>query len=189
VRTAFRLLPSAFCLLVSSGCLVLSLQPSYDHESLAWDEALLGVWQNEEDNVTVTVERGEWRSYRVRYTHPVEDAEFTGHLTIVENTRFLDLMPLRGREHGPVLIPAHLVLRLQPDGARWRVSALDYDRLRALGPDRKHPSAAAGFAGPGAAFDERQHLVLTGDTRALRRWLRTRREDDFTEPATFERVP
>lgn len=181
VPSVFCLLSSAICLLVSAGCIVLSLQPAYDHEAIAWDAALLGEWQDQEDNVKVTVERGEWRSYRLRYQHPVEDSEFTGHLTIVDGVYFLDLMPLRGLDSGAVLIPGHLVLKLERDGPRWTVSALDYDRARSR--------LAEAHGDLRAALDERQNVVLTGSTRALRQWLRTRGEKDFTGPATFERVP
>jgi uncharacterized membrane protein YgcG len=33
----------------SNGCLVVSLQPAYDDESVLFDEALLGHWENAED--------------------------------------------------------------------------------------------------------------------------------------------
>jgi hypothetical protein len=167
--------------LLSSGCLVLSLQPAYDDHSIAWDEALLGEWRNAEDNVQVRVERGEWRSYRVHYTHPVEEAEFSAHLTAIGDAWFLDLMPLRGKDYGAVLIPGHIILRLARDGERWQVSALDYDRLRAT-------VKAGGRVSPTTAFDQRQNVVLTGTTASIRQWLRTATEEDFSAPAMFERA-
>jgi hypothetical protein len=167
--------------LLSSGCLVLSLQPVYDDRSIAWDEALLGEWRDEEDNVEVTVERGEWRSYRIRYKRPADEGEFTAHLTAVDDTYYLDLMPLRGQDHGPVLIPGHLVLRLMRDDEGWQVEAIDYDRARA----RLMQGSKNGLA---AALDQRQNVVRTGGTSELRRWLRTATEDDFSAPALFVRA-
>jgi len=168
-------------MLASSACLVLSLQPAYDQESIAWDEGLLGQWRDAEDNVEVTIDRGEWRSYRVHYKHPVEEADFTGHLTAIGDAHFLDLMPSRGLDYGAVLIPAHLVLKIDRDGERWHASALDYDLLRATRRTGRVPPQ-------GATFDQRQNVVLTGSTTALRNWLRTRAEKDFSAPATFERI-
>lgn len=169
------------CALVSSGCLVLSLQPAYSDESIAWDGALLGRWKDAEDNVEVTIERGEWRSYRVHYTHPVDELDFTGHLTFVGNSLYFDLMPLRGQDFGPVLIPGHLIVRLQRDGGAWLVSGLDYDRARAA-------LKKGGLPGAASAMDQRQNVVLTGSTAELRDWLRGRPAADFTEPARFEKV-
>jgi hypothetical protein len=186
-NTRSRALTASLAVLVSlaaalsSGCLVLSLQPAYDDASIAWDEALLGEWRNAEDNVQVTVERGEWRSYRVRYAHPVEESEFSAHLTAIGDAWFLDLMPVRGKDYGAVLIPGHIILRLVRDGERWEVSAIDYDRLRAA-------MKAATRDGPAAAFDQRQNAVLTGGTAAIREWLRRTSDKDFSAPAVFERA-
>lgn len=171
----------AVAAIVSQGCLVLSLQPAYDDGSIAWDEGLLGHWRDDEDNVEVTIERGEWRSYRVHYTHPIEEADFTGRLTIVGDAYFLDLMPPKGLDYGAVLIPAHLVVKLSRDGDRCEVWSLDYDALRGAVKGRR-PAA------PAATFDQRQSVVLTGSTDVLRAWLRARTEKDFDAPATFERI-
>lgn len=166
---------------LSQGCVVVSLQPSYDDQSIAWDDGLVGRWSDAEDKVEVTIERGEWRSYRVHYKHPVEEADFTGRLTVIGDTHFLDLMPAKGLDYGAVLIPAHLVLRVSRDGDRWQVSSLDYDGLRAALKNGR-------LSGRTATVDQRQYVVLTGSTEALRNWLRTRTEKDFDAPATFERI-
>jgi len=67
-------------LLCAPGCLVLSLQPAYDDETIAWDPELVGSWVDADDNVTMDVERGEWKSYRIKYVHPIETATVTGCL-------------------------------------------------------------------------------------------------------------
>ena len=167
--------------LLTQGCLVISLQPAYDDQSVAWDDGLIGEWRDTEDNVVVTIARGEWRSYRVHYKHPVEEADFTGHLTVIGDTHFLDLMPAKGLDYGAVLIPAHLVVKISRDGNQVQAWSLDYDALRA--------SLKAGrLARSIATFDQRQNLVLTPSTAALREWLRTRTDKDFDAPATFERI-
>lgn len=164
----------------SSGCLVISLQPIYEDQTVAFDEGLLGRWRNAEDNVEVTVERGEWRSYKIHYKHPVEEADFTARLTAIGDAHYLDLMPVRGLDYGVVLIPAHLPIKVERSGEKWLVTAPDYDRFRA--------SLKAGKQAAFATFDQRQNVVLTGSTTELRAWLRDRGEDDFTAPATFERI-
>lgn len=171
-----------FCAaMLSQACLVVSLQPAYDDESLAWDDGLVGQWRDAEDNVEVTVTRGEWRSYRVHYKHPVEEADFTGRLTVVGDTHFLDLMPAKGLDYGAVLIPAHLVVRISRDRNQCQVWSLDYEALRAA-------LKAGRLARSVATVDQRQNLVLTSSTEALRDWLRTRTEKDFDAPAIFERT-
>jgi hypothetical protein len=166
---------------LSCGCLVLSLHPIYDDRSIAWDESLLGEWRADEDNIDVTVERGEWRSFRIRYKRPADEGEFTAHLSAIGETYYLDLMTLRGQDHGPVLIPGHMLLRLTREDEGWQVSGLDYDRARAR-------ATIAAKGGPSSALDQRQYVVLTGPTSELRRWLGQAGDEEFSAPALFKRV-
>ena len=71
----------------AAGCLVLSLNPAYDDESLAWDGRLVGNWEDTDDRASLTIERGEWRSYKVHYVHPIETGDLTGYLTAVDDER------------------------------------------------------------------------------------------------------
>jgi hypothetical protein len=167
--------------LLSQGCLVLSLQPVYEDDAIAWDESLLGEWEAPEDNVRVVLEKAEWRSYRVRYEHPVETAEFTAYLTAVGDDYFMDLMPARGHDYGAVLVPAHLVVRLRRAGERWEVSWLDYDRLHA---DVLRSRQAGGAA---AAIDQKHNVILTGSTSELRDWLRSTSGAVFGQAVGFEK--
>ena len=89
---------------LASGCLVLSVNPAYDDNTLAWDPDLIGQWDDAEDKASIAIERGEWRWYRARYRRPIETGELTGSLTIVGNERFLDVMPARGLDRGSFLI-------------------------------------------------------------------------------------
>ena len=61
----------------AAGCLVLSLNPAYDDESLAWDGRLVGNWEDADDRASLAIERGEWRSYKVHYVHPIETGDLT----------------------------------------------------------------------------------------------------------------
>ena len=176
-----RVVAFVMAAVLSQGCVVVSLHPAYDDETIAWEEGLIGHWRDAEDNVEVTITRGEWRSYRVHYKHPVEEADFTGRLTIIGDSHFLDLMPPKGLDYGAVLVPAHLIVKISRAGDRWRVSALDYDGLRAAIKRGQFPAGLA-------TFDQRQNVVLTSSTTSLRAWLRSLADKDFDAPATFERM-
>ena len=63
-----RVLLFIAALALAPGCLVLSLHPLYDAESLGWDPALLGAWQDADDRSSMQIDRGEWRVIRRRQT-------------------------------------------------------------------------------------------------------------------------
>ena len=52
-----RLTIAAVAALLSSACLVVSLQPVYEPETIAFDPALLGTWVAGDDEMTVSFER------------------------------------------------------------------------------------------------------------------------------------
>ncbi len=54
---ALRLTIAAVAALLSSACLVVSLQPVYEPETIAFDPALLGPWIASDEEMTVTFER------------------------------------------------------------------------------------------------------------------------------------
>lgn len=169
--------------LASSACLVVSLHPVYDDGSIAWDESLLGTWRDAEDNIDVTIERAEWRSYTIRYKHPVDAGVFSAHLTIVDDTRYLDLMPERGQDYGPLLAPVHAIVRVEQEAGTLKVTPLDYDRLAAMARGRsRRPSGLA------ATMDQKQNVFLTGATPELRRWLRLEGGKFAGAAAVFTRV-
>ena len=122
---------SLACLLalaaLSSGCLVLTLQPVYDDGSLDVDETLTGTWQGPEQGATVVVERGEWKSYRLTYTARNTSYVLVAYLTTIGDARFLDLTPAHGLEAGPLMLPVHGVCRLQHEGDTLILAPLDYD--------------------------------------------------------------
>jgi hypothetical protein len=167
----------------AEGCLVLSLNPAYDDDTIAWDPNLLGSWVDADDKASIDVERGDWKSYRVRYVHPVETGVLTGYLTIVGNQRFLDVMPLRGEDRGSFVIPVHAVLHVELAGDRLDLTPLSYDwfsdRIREGQP----------IAGLGAVLDQKENALVVSPTAALRTWLRVQAPDSpmFGASATFTR--
>src|SRR5262245_48102433 len=96
--------------MLSTGCLILALQPAYDADSVAFDDALVGEWENADDGSHATIERGEWRSYRITYGERSSTRTFQSNLTRVGAVSFLDLTEMRGTDPGPYLIPVHGVV-------------------------------------------------------------------------------
>lgn len=181
----YRLAVVFTALLLSSGCLVLSLQPAYDDDSLAWDPALIGAWRDPDDNASLQIDAAEWRSYRLHYEHPSEKGDVTGLLTIIADEHYLDVMPARGEDRGSFLLPAHAVLKVERAGDELVLTPLSYDwfadRLRA----GRSPGGALS-----AIFDQKQNALIVSPTARLRAWLRSQPKDSMAwgAPATFSRV-
>jgi hypothetical protein len=183
-RPALLAAALAVTLVGAPGCLVLSLHPAYDDDSLAWDPALIGAWRDEEDNATMKIEAAEWRSYRVHYEHPSEKGDLTGFLTIVGDAHYLDLMPARGEDHGSFLTPLHGILRVDFADDKLTLTPLSYDWLAdAL-------RAGRSLGGLDAVFDQKQNVLIVSPTARLRSWLRKRPADNpaWGAAATFTRA-
>jgi hypothetical protein len=170
-------------LVPAAGCLVLSLNPAYDAESMGWDPRLVGAWIDTDDNASMEIERAEWKSYRIHYVHPIETGDLTAYLTSLGDERYLDLMPGRGEDRGSFLIPVHAFLRLRMDADRLELTPLSYDwfvdRLR-----RNLPPA-----GLAVALDQKENALIVSPTARLRSWLRAQPAGGpmFGAPAVFVR--
>jgi hypothetical protein len=164
----------------SSGCLVLSLQPAYDNESVVFDEALVGQWENTDDQTSATIERAEWRSYKIAYTDRSAPRLFHGNLTKIGASTLLDLTEIRGSDPGPYLLPVHGVFKVATSGDTLTVADLDYNWfLRGLTKKL--------VGRPASAVDDRRNVMLTVPTSELRRWLARAPAEAFGAAATFTR--
>ena len=166
--------------LASSGCLVVSLQPAYDAASVVFDESLVGRWENAADETSATIERGEWRSYKVAYTDRFTTLTFHGNLTQTAAWTLLDLTQVRGADAGPYLVPVHGLFRVAIAGDTLTVAPLDYNWFTRALADRK-------LAGLAAAFDDRRNVAIASSTPELRRWLARAPEGAFGAAMTFTR--
>jgi len=167
--------------LTCSGCLVVSLEPLYDGTTIEVDERLLGTWENTEQQVTIVVEHGEWRAYKLTYTDRSGAMSLLGYGTRIGDAWFLDVTPAKGLDSGPLMIPAHLACRVQLGGDRFTVEALDYDWFIRPGEGRSPR--------PAHTFDSRKNVVLTATRAALRAWVLALPgpAEAFSEPMTFVR--
>ena len=177
-----RLAAVVLAAVTSSGCLVLSLHPAYDDRSITFEESLLGSWTNSEDQTRATIERGEWRSYKISYTDHSTTRTFQGNLTTIGGTLLLDLTESRGADPGPYLVPVHGLYRVVLKTDTLTAAPLDYGWFtRAM--------AQKTVGGLIVGFDDRRNGVIASATADLRRWLTKPPADAFGAPMTFERTP
>lgn len=182
-RTGLVLLLGMTVLLASS-CLVVSLNRFADDASIAFEPRLLGTWRDVDDDVSVTIERSEWQSYRLSYTHPIAAGQLTGYLFRTATATYMDLMPVRGEDPGVFTIAAHVLVRLTVDDAQLTVAPLSYDRMLRAADARTAPPEL------GLVKDERDQLVATADAATMHRWVEAQTTDAaFGPPATFRRQP
>jgi hypothetical protein len=151
----------------SSGCMVLSLARFYDEAAVLFEERLVGNWVNADDNVSVTVAKSEWRSYRIEYSHPVEKGQLTGYLfkTGPDSTAYLDLTPVRGQALGSFVLPAHTVVRITIAADELVVAPVSFDWSAEALSKRTLPAALAAFRG------ERDQVLFGAPSPALQSWL------------------
>ena len=149
-----RLLLLAAALTLAPACLVLQVNPLYDDDSLTWEPGLVGAWAGVEDQVTLEIDRDEWRSYNIRYVHPGETGHVTGYLTVVGDHRYLDVMPMRGEDRGAFLVPVHAFLHVRLDGDRLHLTPVAYDWLA----DRLRMGALPD--GLDGALDQKENVLI-----------------------------
>jgi hypothetical protein len=179
VRSA-RVIVSLLAALCSGGCLVVSLQPAYDADSVVFDESLLGAWENVDDGAKAVIERGEWRSYKISYTDRFATRALQANLTRIGSATFLDVTEMRGADPGPYLVPVHGVFRISIEGADVSAAMLDYAWFtRAAAQNRLAPLAPA--------IDDRRNAVITAPAAELRRWLARAPADAFSAPMMFRK--
>lgn len=177
-RTAFTAVLLAS--LVSSGCLVLSLQPAYDDASVAFDEALVGQWENADDQTSVTIEPAQWRSYKITLTDRTSTHTYQGNLTRIGGTTFMDVTEVRGTDFGPYLVPVHGIIRVKVDGDTLTGADLRYDWFLQAMPRKTLGRLAA-------AIDDRRNVILSSTTAELRAWLARAPAEAFDAPTTLTR--
>ena len=170
---------------LSSGCFVVALDHFYDDSSIVSDDRLLGTWNNADDTVVVTIERSEWRSYRIKYVHPIETGTLTAYIFKQNEGLYLDLSPVHGQELGALSLAAHAAVRVAWRGDDMLIEPLSYDWFAKGVLQHTLPAQLLG------SKTERDQVVLSAAGPALRQWLSARASNDpaFGPAATFKKVP
>jgi hypothetical protein len=164
----------------SNACIVVALQPAYDDDSIVFEERLIGQWENPDDGTAATIDRAEWRSYKVTYTERSTTTTFRGNLTKIGDGLVLDLTQSRGVDAGPYLTPVHGIYRVEVSGDMLSASAPDYAWFT-----RSMASKKLGRLG--AAFDGRRNITIVAPTSELRAWLAHAPDEAFAVPMKFLR--
>jgi UDP-2,3-diacylglucosamine pyrophosphatase LpxH len=179
----FRLIAVSAFAVLSGGCIVVSLQPAYTDDAIVFEEGLIGQWENAEDRTAATIERAEWRAYKIVYTDRSTTLAFHANLTRIGETLFLDLTQVRGVDEGPYLVPVHGIYRIAFEADEFCASSLDYQWFtHAMAPERMKRVAALL-----PAFDGRRNVALGAATGPLRDWLARAPDAVFATPMTFTR--
>jgi hypothetical protein len=166
--------------LLSNACLVLALQPVYDDSSVVVEDKLLGQWENADDQTRLTIERGEWRSYRIAYTERGSTRTLNANLTTIGDALFADVTEMRGADPGPYLIPVHGIFRVTLHDDELAIVPLDFDWFTRAVTDKRRGL-------PALAIDDRRNVIMTAPTAELRRWLARAPDAAFSAPMTFTR--
>jgi hypothetical protein len=170
-------------LTAAPACLVLSVNPAYDDESITWDPGLVGAWEDVDDKASIQIERGEWKSYKVHYVYTIETGDVTGYLTTIGDQRYLDVTTARGEDRGSFLVPVHAILRVRLEGDMLQLTPLSYDWFY----DRvNHQKTLPGLP---AILDQKQNALIVAPTAALRAWIKAQPADGpmFGAAAAFVR--
>ncbi len=169
----------------SQACLVLGLDRFYDEPSITFDERLIGNWRDADDNVTVTIEKSDWRSYRIQYVHPTETGALTGYLFKQGAATYLDLVAVRGKDFGSFVVSAHGLVRVTfgTDPRDVTIAPLSFDWFTKGLADRTLPAAMQPTKG------ERDQILLAGGRADFLAWLAARPDPDpaFGPDAVFRK--
>ncbi len=178
---AIRLLLLLALASAGASCLVVSLHPVYDADTLAFEPGLVGTWTSDEDHVAVTFDRGEWHSYHIALDDDGTVTRVSARLTRVGDLQLLDVEPLDGTELPPLQLAVHTLYRIAIDGDTLTLASLDYDCFFAL--------AKQADTGLRLVLDERKNAVITATTGDYRRWLEAHQADAglFDDPVALKR--
>jgi hypothetical protein len=181
VRVRTRLPAALFAALLSSSCLVVSLQPVYEPETIAFDPALLGTWVSADDDLTVTFERGEWHSYHLTIEQRDDQYRVSARMTRIGSRLYLDVTPLDGTDLPALTLPVHTCLHVELTGEGLSLAEMNYEWL-------ERRSRKEGFVLP-LVIDARRNVVITAGTAELRQWIAQNAEAEgvFAAPTTFTR--
>jgi hypothetical protein len=178
--------PGALVLAISigsAGCLVVGVGRFYDDDSIVADERILGAWKSGDDNVSLVIERSEWRSYRVQYVHPTESGSLTAYLFRRGDVLYTDLTLVRGKDFGVFAIPGHALARVEIGADTLTVTPLSYDALQRRQASGTLPASLAVSRG------ERDQVVLGADRLMFWSWLATQPAAEIFGAATVFRRP
>lgn len=126
-----RILLSAV-LVLSAGCIPLSLHPLYTHEDLVYDPGLEGTWGEADDDQWI-FEKADENGYKLTIRDGEDTYQFSAHLVQLKKYRFLDMQVTEVAGISDFsswfLIPAHAIWQLERNGDTLRMRTIDFEWL------------------------------------------------------------
>ena len=128
--------------IISTGCLVPSINPFYKTDNLVYDNSLTGTWVDPDEQESLwTFKKSGPLSYTLYTTENNELTSFEAHLFNIQNLSFIDLYPMESYTksdfYNSHLIPAHTVYSVVLDGDKLIVHELNYEWFSRQAKDGK----------------------------------------------------
>jgi len=172
-------------ILLATGCIVPSIYPLYNDDTLTFDPALLGTWVEEgEEGVTWVFRQTSEQAYE--FVHTDEDSMtgvFQAHLVCLGDDLFLDLYPDRSTLDDAVngfflfhLVPAHSFLRVWLEEETLRLAIIDLEWLK--------NGIENGSVTIDHVYSEDQ-IILTAETIQLQQFVHQHKDEAFDEPVVL----
>jgi hypothetical protein len=169
-------------LVLSSSCIVRSLEPWLLDNSIVFEEDLLGGWVGKDANgvdVAMTFLRAEkGTAYDVQFIGKDGRGAFRGRLGKFGSDHYLDFRPAEGAQgiDGFMLLPTHSAARLEIGPESLVVRPLDYAAMKAAAKLER-------LRGVKYIWDEDDELILISNTEDLQRFLVSLgRDSEFFAP-------
>ncbi|MCK4578341.1 MAG: hypothetical protein KAU50_06095 [Candidatus Marinimicrobia bacterium] len=177
-------------LLLGFGCLVPSINPLYDAETLVAAPEILGKWQSTDEadaNEIWEFRQNDELKYDFHYTDGSGlTGKFEAHVAQLGEYRFLDLYPDNETLDSKIpdvylfhLIPAHTFFRLWLDEGKLHLADLDLEwvdeQIRQGKLRLDHIRA-------------NDRIILTGETSDLQRWIVEHVDEAFSDPTILRRT-
>jgi hypothetical protein len=170
-----------------------SVNPFYSSKDVAFDQKLIGRWQDKEvkDNPAVwTFEAGDDKSYKLTVVEDGDKSgEFNAHLFKLKESQFLDIIPTDCKYATnsasiveASMFPGHLLFKVVAIEPELKLATCDYDWLEKF--LEKSPSALAHHI-------EDKRILLTASTSELQQFILAHQGETelFKEPGVMERKP
>jgi len=116
-----------------TGCFP-SLYPLYTEDDLVFDQALVGFWEDPDDDMLWIFEAGEKKSYQLTIIDDEEKSDFIVHLLVLGGQTYLDFYPidlkLDSGFYESHFIRVHTFYHIELADGRLMISSLNEDFIR-----------------------------------------------------------
>ena len=122
----------AFALLL--GCLP-TVNPVYTENDLIFDEAILGVWNQDGGGSSWVFSKKDEKSYLLQFTDNKSlTGQFVAHLAEIKGTKYLDLFPEKPEEqsgfYAAHMVPLHTIYRVVQTQPELKLAGIDFKWLK-----------------------------------------------------------